>query len=188
MKLIKNFIPRGKASNFCWGIDTRNRKLSTWDSSRTEAGLLVRGSAPSPYDEKTPPPKANRGGWGSFTLLSLILLTVVFSSFSTATVVSAKSVKSENKTIKKNEKRLLKDNFQPTAKNDRQNKEDRDEDDDDNKKISASSKSDGLNQNREKKCEKIAWGHLIAPGWLKKNFAPAVSGCQNIPWGIVKKW
>ena len=103
-------------------------------------------------------------------------------------MVSAKSVKSENKTIKKNEKRLLKDNFQPTAKNDRQNKEDRDEDDDDNKKISASSKSDGLNQNREKKCEKIAWGHLIAPGWLKKNFAPVVSGCQNIPWGIVKKW
>lgn len=36
-------------------------------------------------------------------------------------------------------------------------------------------------------CAKIPPGHLIAPGWLKKNDKPVVPECQKLPPGIGKK-
>jgi hypothetical protein len=42
-------------------------------------------------------------------------------------------------------------------------------------------------ENGAKACFK-AWGHLIAPGWLKKNAAPAIPDGCFFPFGIAKKF
>ena len=51
-------------------------------------------------------------------------------------------------------------------------------------------KDDDRNENKGKKlCAKVPPGHLIAPGWLKKNNGerPIIPECQTLPGGIEKK-
>ena len=57
--------------------------------------------------------------------------------------------------------------------------EDEDKDDDD---------QDG-DRNEKRLCVKVPPGHLIAPGWLRKNngVRPIVQQCQTLPPGIIKK-
>lgn len=46
---------------------------------------------------------------------------------------------------------------------------------------------DKNDKKRERLCAKIPPGHLIAPGWLKKNDRPLIPECQKIPGGIDDK-
>lgn len=55
--------------------------------------------------------------------------------------------------------------------------DDDDEDDDDDRNT----------QSGKRVCAKVPPGHLIAPGWLKKNGAPVVPLCQTLPPGIDKQ-
>lgn len=58
--------------------------------------------------------------------------------------------------------------------------------DDDGKK--SRDKRDDNDKNKRKLCAIVPPGHLIAPGWLKKNGArPIILPCQNIPPGIWPK-
>jgi peptidoglycan hydrolase-like protein with peptidoglycan-binding domain len=45
----------------------------------------------------------------------------------------------------------------------------------------------GNSNNQKRLCAKIPPGHLIAPGWLKKNNRPIVPECQKLPKGIEDK-
>lgn len=58
-------------------------------------------------------------------------------------------------------------------------------------KLSLSQEDDnGDNDNDGDKKDKkfcVPPGHLIAPGWLKKNGVPVVSECKTLPYGIQKK-
>lgn len=60
------------------------------------------------------------------------------------------------------------------------------EDKDENEHVSSSTNNIVIS-GEKKLCVKVPPGHLIAPGWLKKNAAPVVPTCQTLPPGIANK-
>jgi hypothetical protein len=67
--------------------------------------------------------------------------------------------------------------------------ENSDSDDSDDGDDDGDDNSDDDNDGRGKGkrlCARIAPGHLVAPGWLRRNAAPIVPLCQKLPPGIVK--
>ena len=67
-------------------------------------------------------------------------------------------------------------------KKDSSSKKQSDDDDKDDKK-----KKDGRKDSNSKTCLR-AWGHIFAPGWLKKNADVARDGTCHLPFGIGKKF
>lgn len=60
------------------------------------------------------------------------------------------------------------------------------EDRDENEHVSSSTNNIVIS-GEKKLCVKVPPGHLIAPGWLKKNDMPVVPECQKLPKGISDK-